>query len=354
MTGAQSALEEGDKEGRFVRTAATFREWISEEHATFKPEAGRYHLVISWACPWANRVAAVRKLKGLEEAIGLSVVAPTWQRTRPDDPEDQHAGWAFQVGEAPLASPTGYGSFHFDDCVGLPEDFGLDDVAAIKTVRDIYAATGTAATKFTVPLLWDKKTGTIVNNESSELIVMLNEAFNKFAKHPDLDLNPSSTRALQEELNSWIYTGINNGVYRAGFAKSQLAHDEAIADLYESLDKVEAILAKQRYLCGDTFTLADIRLFMTLVRFDEVYVVYFKTNKKQIAEYPAIHQYCRDVYQLLGGSEVINMPHIKTHYFTSHPTLNYYAIIPHGPGVVEDLKLPHDRAATPAKKAATN
>lgn len=346
MSAAVSALDEKDNKGRFVRTAATFREWISADHEVFKPEADRYHLVISWACPWANRVACVRKLKGLEDVIGLSVVHPTWGRTRPDDPEDSHSGWLFATESEKRSSPSGMGSFQFDDVSPLPD--GMIPGAPAKSVRDVYVATGNDPKKYTVPFLWDKKTGTIVNNESSDLIVMLNDAFNEFAKHPEFDLNPVETRDEQASFNEWIYATINNGVYRSGFAKSQFAYDEAVTELFESLDRLEVHFATSRYLCGDKFTLADIRLFMTLVRFDEVYVVYFKTNKKQIADYPNIRGYCRDVYQVPGLADVIKMDHIKTHYFTSHPTLNHYAIVPAGPGVIEDLQKPHGREALAA------
>mmetsp|Transcript_16649 Transcript_16649/g.50442 ORF Transcript_16649/g.50442 Transcript_16649/m.50442 type:complete len:350 (+) Transcript_16649:198-1247(+) len=337
---ARDALDEGDKDGRFVRTAATYRELISATHPKFQPEKGRYVLVISWACPWANRVAAVRKLKGLEDAIGLAVVHPTWQRTRPDDPNDVHAGWTFATEEDTFSSPNGHGAFKLQNVIPLPPGIAGD----AKTVRDVYLAAGDDPHKYTVPLLWDTKFETVVNNESSDLIVTLNEAFNAFAANPTLDLNPKETRDTQAELNEWIYHNINNGVYRCGFAKSQKAYDEAVTGLYEHLDKVEAILGTGRYLCGGTFTLADIRLFMTLVRFDEVYVVYFKTNKKQLADFPNINNYCRELYQMLGP-DVIHMDHIKTHYFTSHPTLNYYAIIPAGPNVIDDLSKPHDRAS---------
>ena len=321
-----------------MRTAATFRDVVSKNHAVFKPEAGRYHLVICWACPWANRVATVRHLKGLEKIIGLSVVHPTWQKTKPEDPNDPHNGWTFATKDDIFSSPAGYGSFQFNDVVPLPE--GMADNA--KTVRDMYVATGQDPGKYTVPLLWDTKEQTIVNNESSDLIVMLNEAFNDFAEKPTFDLNPIETRDKQDEVNAWIYPNINNGVYRCGFAKTQLAYNEAVTDLYNALDTVENILGTSRYITGDKLTLADVRLFMTLVRFDEVYVVYFKTNKKNLTEYPNIHNYCRELYQLFP--DVIKMDHIKTHYFTSHPTLNHYAIIPAGPNVLNDLALPHDRA----------
>lgn len=206
MSAAVSALDEKDDKGRFIRTAATFREFISKDHPEFQPEADRYHLIISWACPWANRVACVRKLKGLEDVIGLSVVHPTWGRTRPDDPNDMHAGWVFATEDETRSSPTGMGSFAIKGVIPLPEGMVPGEV---KTVRDVYVATGQDPKKYTVPLLWDKRTKTIVNNESSDLIVMLNEAFNHIAKNPQLDLNPPETRDLQAELNDWIYPTVN-------------------------------------------------------------------------------------------------------------------------------------------------
>ncbi|KAJ1457840.1 glutathione S-transferase [Pelagophyceae sp. CCMP2097] len=339
MSAAQSALDEKDVKGAFVRTGSTFRDVISADHPTFKPEAGRYHLVVSHACPWANRVVAVRALKGLEDTISLSVVHPTWQST---SQTDSHCGWAFEPSPgAALKSPSGMGSFVVKDCAPLPGDVAT----GAASVRDVYAKCSTASTKFTVPFLWDRKTNTIVNNESSELIDMLNGAFDDFAANAGLDLDPAEFQAMRADMDPWIYNDVNNGVYRCGFAQTQEAYDEAVSSLYGALDRLEGMLATKRYLCGSTLTLSDVRLFMTLVRFDEVYVVYFKCNKKRIADYPHLRAYCRDVYQTPKMAGTIHMDHIKTHYFTSHPTLNHFAVIPAGPDVLADLALPHGREA---------
>jgi len=323
-------------QGAFVRKDAGFRDWIAPD-TRFPPEAGRYHLYISHACPWAHRCYIFLRMKGLEDAIGLSVVHPTWQRSRPEDPNDVHRGWFFRSpDDAPVSQSEGHGSISALDCIP-------DTVNGFKFVRDLYDKAGDTVGTYSVPVLWDKQEGTIVNNESSEIIQMLNSAFNQFAKNPDLNLFPDELAAAMDEVNAWVYTGVNNGVYRCGFAKSQAAYDQAVSLLFESLDRMENLLSRKRYLCGDTFTAADVRAFVTLVRFDEVYVVYFKCNKKRIVDYPNIRNYLREVYQMPGVGDSVNMRHIKAHYYTSHPTLNPYAVVPAGPNVIEDLKLPHDR-----------
>jgi len=336
MASSKTALDETDAKGAFVRTDAGFRNWIAPD-SRFPPEAGRYHLYISYACPWAHRCLMTLRMKGLEDAIGLSIVHPTWQRSRPDTPDDHHHGWIFKApDDAPLSQSEGHGSFDCSDCIP-------DTVNGFQFVRDLYEKANDKTGKYSVPVLWDKQEGTIVSNESSEIIQMLNSAFNQFAKNPELDLFPEALASAMDEVNSWVYPTINNGVYRCGFAKTQGAYDEAVTQLYESLDRMEEVLSKNRYLCGDALTAADIRAFVTLVRFDEVYVVYFKCNKKRIADYPNIHNYVREIYQMPAVADTVNMRHIKTHYFTSHPTLNYYAVIPAGPSVIEDLKMPHNR-----------
>jgi len=234
-----------------------------------------------------------------------------------------------------MPSPNGSGAFTNEGCVP-------DTVEGCTYVRDLYDIAGAPpGTRFTVPVLWDKQRRTIVNNESSEILRMLNSGFNHLASNPGLDLYPEHLRAAVDEANAWTYDGINNGVYRCGFATQQGAYDEAEAELFAALDRAEGVLSKQRYIAGDTLTEADVRLFMTLVRFDEVYVVYFKTNRRCIREYPNLSNYTRDVYQQPGVKETINMKHIKEHYFTSHPQLNHYAIVPRGPGT--DFDAPHDR-----------
>eukprot|EP00467_Chlorarachnion_reptans_P015497 CAMPEP_0114504250 /NCGR_PEP_ID=MMETSP0109-20121206/10105_1 /TAXON_ID=29199 /ORGANISM="Chlorarachnion reptans, Strain CCCM449" /LENGTH=395 /DNA_ID=CAMNT_0001682381 /DNA_START=56 /DNA_END=1243 /DNA_ORIENTATION=+ len=346
---ARSALDESDVKGRFVRTPSLFRNKISkEEGERFPPARDRYHLYVSHACPWANRAAATMRLKKLQDVIGLSVVHPTWQKTCPG--QDDHAGWIFKdPSDPPLTPLAGVGSIPCDGCIP-------DSVNGAKTIRELYELAaqndlkagrgdGNPGHKYSVPILWDKVEGTIVNNESEELLRMLNSEFTDFIEGDVPDVCPSGLVEEIEEVNSWVYDNINNGVYKCGFAKSQEAYDEAVEALYKHLDKAEEILSKQRFLCGEQLTEADIRLFMTLVRFDEVYVVYFKCNKKSIADYPNLRNYCRDLYQTPGIGESINMDHIKRHYYTSHPTLNSYAVVPTGPQVLKDLTAPHDRAA---------
>ncbi|KAK9937138.1 hypothetical protein M0R45_013949 [Rubus argutus] len=231
---ARSALDEVSQSGAFVRTASEFRNFISRDpNSQFPAEAGRYHLYISYACPWASRCLAYLNIKGLEKAISFTSVKPIWERTKESD---EHMGW----------------------------------IASTK-----YSG------KYTVPVLWDKKLGTIVSNESSEIIRMFNTEFNGIAENPALDLYPTHLQSQIHETNEWIYDKINNGVYKCGFAKKQEPYDEAVKQLYEALDKCEEKLSKQRYLCGNTLSEADIRLFVTLIRFDEVYVVHFKMESHQ-------------------------------------------------------------------------
>lgn len=321
--------------GAFQRSEAGFRSFVGAEGGEFPAEAGRYHLFISWACPWANRCAAVRTMKGLEHAIGMSVVHPVWQRTRPDDAADGHTGWVFRgPDDEPLQTPRGCGSF-------APGGLVPNTVNGARTVRELYELSDDTAGLYSVPVLWDTQTSRIVNNESSEIIRMLNSAFNDFAEAPGLDLYPEPLRAEIDEVNAWVYPTINNGVYRCGFARTQEAYDAAVESLFEGLDRVEEILSRQRYLAGASLTEADIRLFMTLVRFDEVYVVYFKTNCRKVEEYPNMMNYCRELYQAMPTA--VNMEHIKMHYFTSHPRLNHFGIIPRGPDTERKLQQPHDR-----------
>lgn len=329
---ARSALDEMGKKGEFKRVDSVYRKKVTE--APYKPESGRYHLYVSYACPWAHRTLIVRALKGLQEHIGVTVVLPTWQHTRPG--EDGHAGWVFGDENSAVTPVSGHGSIQVGGA-------SQDPIHKFKSVRDIYDLVGDQNGKYTVPVLFDRETNTIVNNESSDIIEQLNADFNHLAKSDAPDLNPEDTHKTQEELNEWIYHGINNGVYRSGFAQSQEAYNEAVGEVFESLDKVEAILSKQKYLTGDRLTLADIRLFVTLVRFDEVYVVYFKTNKKRIADYPNILNYVRDMYQMPGVADTVSMEHIKAHYYTSHPKLNAFSIVPIGPGAEAQFAEPHDR-----------
>jgi putative glutathione S-transferase len=279
------------------------------------------------------------RLKGLTHIISHSVVHPTWGKTKPDDDGDKHHGWVYKnPGDDPVSNPLGHGSFPCDDAL-IP-----DTVTDCRTVREVFESCGDFDGPFTTPLLYDKKSKTIVSNESTDILRMLNFEFNEFAKFPDLNLYPSGEAgdALSELNDSTIYKKINNGVYKCGFAHGQGAYDEAVTELFEALDSLETgILAEKRYLGGDTFTWLDLRLFMTLVRFDPVYITYFKTNKKRLVDYPNLLGFVRDVYSMEAVKESINMDHIKTHYFTSHPVHNTFGIIPAYDG--PDLDVPHGR-----------
>lgn len=322
MSPSKSALDEMSNDGAFKRTESTFRNFISRDpSAEFPAVADRYHLYISYACPWASRCYAFLKLKGLEHAIGLTVTKPKWERTR--EGED-HFGWVFPStpDEEPGAQP--------------------DPLNGVKSIRELYelAVPGYSG-KYTVPVLWDKEKKTIVNNESAEIVQMFNSEFDHLAKHPDRDFFPSHLRGSIEEVNGWTYNSINNGVYRCGFAKQQKPYDEAVKELFDGLDRCEDILGKQRYICGNVLTESDIRLFVTLIRFDEVYVVHFKCNKRLIREYPNLFNYTKDIYQIPGILDTVNMYHIKKHYYGSHPSINPYGIIPIGSNI--DYSTPHDR-----------
>lgn len=299
-------------DGEFVRHQTGFREQIRADGSTpFKPAADRYHLYISYACPWAHRTLITRKLKGLEDVISYDVVSPLLPRT----------GWSFET--------------------SFPASTG-DTLNNSQILRDVYLTSNPHFVgAVTVPVLWDKESNRIVNNESAEIIRMFNSEFQEFATNPAIDLYPESKRVQIDELNDWIYSDINNGVYRCGFAKSQRAYSKAFKTLFNSLDRVEGILANSRYLTGDELTEADVRLFTTLVRFDSVYVTHFKTNLRRIVEYPNLWGFTRDVYQLPGVAETVNMTHIKSHYFESHTHINPFGIVPDGP--LLNLEEPHER-----------
>jgi glutathionyl-hydroquinone reductase len=295
----------------------------------------------------------VRALKGLEQAIGVTVVHPVWQRTRPNDPNDLHTGWFFgkAIDEGNNVEPNfmtnadgNGGPFPLAYSMNEPDPFG-----GAASIRDVYERAaentkdGESGGVYSVPILWDTIKNTIVSNESSEIIRMLNSEFNAFSTNPNLDLYPSNLRDDIDTVNDWVYPTINNGVYRCGFAKSQGAFDQAIGQLTESFDRVEQTLQKQRYITGNQFTEADVRLFVTLLRFDEVYIVYFKCNTRSVEHSDAILNYCREIYQMPGVKETVNMEQIKTHYFAAHPKMNYYSIIPAGRNFVQLLEQSHNR-----------
>ncbi|MEL6952605.1 MAG: glutathione S-transferase family protein [Pseudomonadota bacterium] len=305
------------KDGAFRRKASTFRNWVTADGAPgptgtggYKAESGRYYLYVSHACPWANRSLIFRAVKDLAPHIDISVV-------HPDMLAD---GWSFDT-----------------DFPGATGD-GLGEATHL---RDIYVrADPKVTTRATVPILWDKKTGTIVSNESSEIIRMFNTAFNEVTGNT-LDFYPGPLRAEIDALNDRIYDSFNNGVYRSGFARSQEAYDDAVGAVFETLDWLEGILAEKRYLTGDQVTEADWRLFPTLVRFDLVYHLHFKCNRKRIIDYPNLWAYTRELYQWPGIRDVVNFDHIVQHYHYSHETINPARIIPINP--VIDWLEPHGR-----------
>ncbi len=300
--------------GRFVRKDAAYRNWVTPDGAPgpsgeggFPAESGRYHLYVSLACPWAHRTLIVRALKGLDEAISVSVV----------DPHMGRDGWVF--GDSPGAGP--------------------DTVNGATRLYEVYLKADPHYTgRVTVPVLWDKVRGTIVSNESAEIIRMLNGAFGGAGP----DLYPADLAPEIDALNARVYDRVNNGVYKAGFATRQDAYEEAVTALFEELDALDARLDRSRYLMGDRLTEADIRLFTTLVRFDPVYVGHFKCNLRRIADYPNLAPYTRDLYQIPGIAPTVNLTHIKRHYYESHPTINPTGIVPVGP--VLDYEAPHGRA----------
>jgi glutathionyl-hydroquinone reductase len=286
----------------------------------FPVEPGRYIVYIALACPWASRITAGIDIMGLEDAIEVVSVEAEFQRTKPNNPSDGHMGWVF--------AKEKHGRY-----------IGPDPVFNARTLRDVYEACGDDVGKFTTPLLVDKISRRIVNNESSEILRMLNHEFSAIARHP-FDIYPVSLRASIDETNDWVYKYINNGVYRAGFAQSQKAYDEAVTELFVHMDKAETILSKMRYLCSDKrITEADIRLFETLVRFDHVYHTHFKCNVKRLRDYPNLLNYTREMYQLVP--KTVDIDEIKKHYYTSHKGINPFQIIAKGPEF--DFHLPHDR-----------
>jgi putative glutathione S-transferase len=302
--------------GRFVRSESQFRNWITADgtagpsgKAGFKAEAGRYHLYLSHACPWAHRTAIFRALKGLEDMISVSFVSPLMF-------ED---GWTFKEDEGSSGDPL----------------FGSEYAHQIYTKAD-----PNYSGRVTVPILWDKHQNTIVSNESSEIIRMLNNAFDGLGATPG-DYWPVELRDEIETFNTRIYDTVNNGVYKAGFATSQGAYEEALYPLFETLDWLNEHLSQNRYLLGNRLTEADIRLFTTLVRFDPVYFGHFKTNLRPLESYEPLKGFVREIYQLPGVKATVNMDHIKTHYYASHKTINPTGVVPVGTGF--DLDTPHDR-----------
>jgi putative glutathione S-transferase len=303
-------------DGRFVRPNTSFRNFVTPDGSPgpsgedgFAAERGRYHLYISLACPWAHRTLIVRDLKHLDDVISVSIAAPLYGKT----------GWEFS------AERGGTG----------------DNVNGKATLAEIYLLADQHYTgRVSVPVLWDKKRRTIVNNESSEIIRMLNSAFNAFT-NVHTDYYPEELRNEVDRINDVVYPTVNNGVYRAGFATSQEAYEEAARGIFKTLDQLEERLSRQRYLTGKSITEADWRLFTTLIRFDAVYYSHFKCNLRRIADYPNLGNYLRDLYQQPRIADTVSMDHIKRHYYGSQKQVNPTSIVPIGP--LQDFTAPHDR-----------
>lgn len=303
--------------GKFVRSTAGFRNWITADGAAgptgdagFKAESGRYHLYVSLACPWAHRTLVFRAIKGLADHISVSVVHPHMLSD----------GWTFGT--------------DFDGATG-------DTLFGFDFLREIYTkADPKISGRVTVPILWDKERGTIVSNESSEIIRMFNSAFDGITGNTD-DYWPEALRDKIEAVNERVYDTVNNGVYKSGFATTQDAYEEAVEPLFESLDWIEDILSRNRYLLGDALTEADWRLWTTLARFDAVYHGHFKCNRRRIVDYPNIWSYTRELYQRPGVAETLDLDHITAHYYYSHDMINPTRVVPIGPDL--DWNAPHGR-----------
>jgi putative glutathione S-transferase len=289
-----------DESGAFDREESQYREKIHKDHPKYQPSKNRYHLYVSYACPWAHRTLITRKLKGLEKVISVDVVHPDMLEN----------SWTFKK--------------DFDGATG-------DSLYNLDYLYQIYLKDKSdATTKVTVPVLWDKETGSIVNNESSEILRILNDSFNDLAEK-QIDLCPENLKSEISEVNELVYEPINNGVYKTGFAKNQEAYEKAFKSLFEALDTIEQRLEGKRFLVGDQLTEADIRLLTTLIRFDSVYYVHFKCNYKKISEYKNISKYLESMFELEGVKETTRLDHIKRHYYYSHDFINPNRIVPLGP-----------------------
>ena len=309
-------------DGHFVRSESNFRNWITPDGEPgitgiggFRAEPGRYHLYVSLACPWAHRTLIFRKLKSLENVISVSVV----------DPFMGEMGWAFSAPDGSISPGS-----------------TQDEVRGVEFLYEIYAkADAGYSGRVTVPVLYDKQTRMIVSNESADIIRMLNSAFNEWSD-PAIDMYPPELREEIDRINSRVYTNVNNGVYRCGFATTQHAYEQAFDTLFQTLDEIEQRLSRQRYLAGERLSEADWRFFTTLVRFDAVYYSHFKCNLRRIADYSNIWNYTREVYQVDGVAGTVNLDQIKRHYYGSHVRLNPSRIIPKGPEI--NFGSAHDRA----------
>ena len=315
---AQFEKEQSDS-GEFERQEDSFREWISNDGSTSYPAAaGRYHLYVSLACPWASRTVIFRKLKGLEDAIGMTIV----------DPIRDEKGWAFR-------DPSG------KTALGVPFE-STDSVNGFHFLSEAYVATDpNFDERVTVPVLWDKETKKIVNNCEDDICPMFNDVFNAVARNKDVDLFPKEIKAEHDKLSDFVYDNVNNRVYKAGFATRQRAYEISCSKVFEALDQLEQRLSKSRYVFGRRIVDVDWRLFCTLVRFDVVYHGHFKCNIRRIIDYPNLQGYLMDLYQQPGIAQTVNFDHIKRHYYMTHTEINPTRIVPLGPAL--DLTRPHGR-----------
>jgi len=311
--------DEQTKSGEFERQPDAFREWVSNDGSTSHPTAaGRYHLYVSLACPWASRTVIFRKLKGLEEAIGMTVV----------DPIRDEEGWAFR-------EPSG------KILPGAPFE-STDSINGFQFLSEAYKATNPDYNeRVTVPVLWDNQTKKIVNNCEDDICRMFNDRFNDFSRNKDVDFFPREIEKEHAKLSNFLYDNVNNGVYRAGFATRQRPYEIACRRIFEALDDMDERLSKSRYLFGNHIVEADWRLFCTLIRFDVVYYGHFKCNLRRIVEYPSLQGYLMDLYQQPGITDTVNFDHIKRHYYMTHTQINPTRIVPIGP--LLDLTKPHGR-----------
>ncbi|PYK43811.1 MAG: glutathione-dependent reductase [Verrucomicrobia bacterium] len=310
---------EETESGEFKRQADAFRQWISNDGSTsYAAEPGRYHLYVSLACPWASRTAIVRKLKGLEEAIGMTVV----------DPIRDEKGWAFRDPSGKIPAGALFAS--------------TDPINGFQFLSEAYRATDPEYDeRVTVPVLWDRQTKRIVNNCEDDICRMFNDVFNEFAGDKAVDLFPKDLQPEHAKLADFVHDNVNNGVYKAGFATRQRPYEIACRRVFQALDELEERLSKNRYLFGNRIVEADWRLFCTLVRFDAVYHGHFKCNLRRIIDYPNLQAYLMDLYQQPGIADTVNFDHIKRHYYITHGEINPTRIVPIGP--LLDLTEPHRR-----------
>lgn len=310
IRGRAQFAAETDDDGRFVRQVSAFRDRVTADGSSgYRAEPGRYHLYVSWACPWAHRTIIVRRLKALEDVITMSAV----------DPIRDDRGWRFGTGRR----------------------FSPDPVNGFDLLAEAYHATDPGfAGRVTVPVLWDRETGRIVSNESAEILEMLNSAWDGWGDDT-VDLYPRELRGEIDAINDRVYRDVNDGVYRAGFATTQRAYEEAFDDVFARLEELDRLLVERRYLAGDRVTLADWRLFTTLIRFDAVYANHFRCNLRRIVDHAALWPYLRELYQWPGVADTVDFDHIKRHYYVTHDSINPTGIVPKGPEL--DLTKPHDR-----------